>query len=125
MHPSVWGCAGLLCFLVPRGAISVLGRCAQQLLTLSLRAQISLFSRSTACDAMDGSPPGSSAHGILQARILARVAVSVVIGSPEGWLLASQYKAPSGGFVDPVFSFSALVPFPFVSPSIWTFFSGA
>ena len=30
----------------------------------------------TLCDLMDGSPPGSSAHGILQTRILERVAIS-------------------------------------------------
>ena len=28
------------------------------------------------CDPMDGSPPGSSAHGILQTRILERLAIS-------------------------------------------------
>ena len=32
-------------------------------------------SHPTLCDSMDGSPPGSSAHGILQARILEWVAV--------------------------------------------------
>ena len=76
----------------------------------------------TLCNSMDCSPPGSSVHGILQARILARVAISIFIGSPEGWLLASQYSTrhPQRVFVDPVFSFSSLVhiPFPFVSPSI-------
>ena len=30
----------------------------------------------TLCDPMDGSPPGSSIHGILQARILEWVAIS-------------------------------------------------
>ena len=30
----------------------------------------------TLCDPMDGSPPGSSAHGILQARILEWVTIS-------------------------------------------------
>jgi len=30
----------------------------------------------TLCDPMDGSPPGSSAHGILQTRILERVSIS-------------------------------------------------
>ena len=30
----------------------------------------------TLCDSMDGSPPGSSGHGIFQARILERVAIS-------------------------------------------------
>ena len=31
---------------------------------------------SDSCDPMDCNPPGSSAHGILQARILERVAIS-------------------------------------------------
>ena len=35
----------------------------------------------TLCDPMDFSPPGSSAHGILQARILEWVAVSISRGS--------------------------------------------
>ena len=37
----------------------------------------SLQSRPTLCDPMDSSPPGSSAHGILQARILKWVASSL------------------------------------------------
>ena len=36
----------------------------------------SLQSCSTLCDAMDCSPLGSSVHGILQARVLERVAIS-------------------------------------------------
>ena len=35
----------------------------------------------TLCDPMDGSPPGSSVHGISQASILERVAVSYSMGS--------------------------------------------
>ena len=38
--------------------------------------------RSTLCDRMDGSPPGSSVHGIFQARILGWVAISSSLGSP-------------------------------------------
>ena len=41
----------------------------------------SLVSRS--CDPMDCSPPGSSVHGILQARILERVAISFSRGSSQ------------------------------------------
>ena len=37
----------------------------------------SLQSCLTLCDPMDGSPPGSSVHGILQARILEWVAISL------------------------------------------------
>ena len=36
----------------------------------------SLQSCPTLCDPMDSSPPGSSVHGILQARILEWVAIS-------------------------------------------------
>ena len=36
----------------------------------------SLQSCPTLCDPIDGSPPGSSAHGILQVRILEWVAIS-------------------------------------------------
>ena len=36
-------------------------------------------SRLTLCDPMDGSPPGSFVHGILQARMLERTAV------PSSW----------------------------------------
>ena len=41
----------------------------------------------TLCDLMDCSPPGSSVHGILQARILERVAISFSRGSswPRAW----------------------------------------
>ena len=39
-----------------------------------------LQSRPTLCDPMDSSPPGSSVPGILQARILAGVAISFSIG---------------------------------------------
>ena len=35
------------------------------------------------CDPMDCSPPGSSVHGILQARILDRVAISFSGGSSQ------------------------------------------
>ena len=35
------------------------------------------------CDPMDGSPPGSSVHGILQARILEWVAIAFSRGSSK------------------------------------------
>ena len=41
----------------------------------------SLQSCPTLCDPMDGSPPGFSVHGILQARILESVAISYSRGS--------------------------------------------
>ena len=37
----------------------------------------------TLCDPMDCSPPGSSVHGILQARILERVTVPTPVYLPE------------------------------------------
>ena len=37
----------------------------------------------TVCDPMDGSPPGSSVHGILQARILEWVAIPFSRGSSQ------------------------------------------
>ena len=40
-------------------------------------------SRPTLCDPMDCSPPGSSIHGILQARILEWVAISFSKGSSQ------------------------------------------
>ena len=43
----------------------------------------SLQSCLSLCDTMDCSPPGSSVHGILQARILERVAVPSSRGSPQ------------------------------------------
>ena len=51
----------------------------------------------TLCDAMDYSPPGSSAHGILQARILKWVAISSSRGSsrPRDQTLISHL---AGGF---------------------------
>ena len=51
----------------------------------------------TLCDPMDGSPPGSSVHGILQARILEWVVVPSSRGSsrPRGWTCISCL---AGGF---------------------------
>ena len=72
----------------------------------------SLQSCLTLCDPMDGSPPGSSAHGILQARTLEWVAISSsnawkwkakVKSLSRVWLLATPWTAayqapPSMGF---------------------------
>ena len=46
----------------------------------------------TLCDPMDWRPPGSSVHGILQARILERVAIISSRGSsrPRGWTQLSH-----------------------------------
>ena len=39
----------------------------------------------TLCDPVDHSPPGSSVHGILQARILEEVAISFSIPKVSSW----------------------------------------
>ena len=46
----------------------------------------------TLCDPMDCSPPGSSVHGISQARILERIAISFSRGSswPRDWICISS-----------------------------------
>ena len=62
------GCAGQG---VTRSNMSSLGKC------VCARAQSCL----TLCDPMDCSPPGSSVHGISQARILEWVAISFFRGS--------------------------------------------
>ena len=43
---------------------------------MAAAAAKSLQSRPTLCDPIDGSPPGSSVHGVLQVRILEWVAIS-------------------------------------------------
>ena len=54
----------------------------------------------TLCDPMDCSPPGSSIHGILQARILEWVAISSSRGSsrPKDEILVSMSPALANGF---------------------------
>ena len=54
----------------------------------------------TFCHPMDCSLPGSSVHGILQARILERVAISSSRGSswPRNWALDSVFPAFAGRF---------------------------
>ena len=54
----------------------------------------------TLCDAIDYSPPGSSLHGISQARILEWVAISFSRRSSRSrdWPLVSYVSALAGGF---------------------------
>ena len=52
----------------------------------------------TLCDCMDCSPPGSSVHGILQARILEGVAVSFSRGSSQP-RDQTQFSHIAGGFL--------------------------
>ena len=53
----------------------------------------------TLCDPMDCSPPGSSVHGILQARILEWVAIlfSRASSRSRGW---TQVSCTAGGFIN-------------------------
>ena len=53
----------------------------------------------TLCDPVDCSLPGSTVHGILQARVLEWVAISFSIQLPEGPVYRSQ--GPSGQLSDP------------------------
>ena len=61
----------------PRAEISQLS-CAENLLFCFLKLQMCLVTQSclTLCDSMDCSLPGTSVHGILQARILEWVVIS-------------------------------------------------
>ena len=53
---------------------------------------LSLFSRVQLCDPIDGSPPGSSVPGILQARILEWVAISFSTVSRSGLFKVENLK---------------------------------
>ena len=59
---------------------------------LSFHVCVKSLSRVQLCDPMDCSPPGSSVHGILQARILESVAISFSRGSsqPRDWTRVSR-----------------------------------
>ena len=61
---------------------------------------LSRFSHIQLCDAVDSSPPGSSAHGILQARILEQVAIPSSRGSswPMAQTLISNIPCLGIGF---------------------------
>ena len=47
------------------------------------------------CDTMDRSPPGSSVHGILQARILEWVAMPSSWGSPQLGVRTGSLRSPA------------------------------
>ena len=49
----------------------------------NLQVKVKVLARSTLCDFIDCSPPGSSVHGILQARILEWVAIPSYRGSSQ------------------------------------------
>ena len=50
------------------------------------------------CDPMDGSPPGSSVHGILQARILEWVATAFSRGSSDPAIKPKSAALQAGSF---------------------------
>ena len=85
-------------FWLPRHFVISLHPCAHRqspcpLLLLLFSCQV----MSDSCDPMDCSPPGSSVHGISQARILEWVAISFSRGSsrPRDWTCVSYI---AGGF---------------------------
>ena len=49
----------------------------------------------TLCDTMDCSPPGSSVHGILQVRILERVAMPPLGDLPDPGIQLASLKSPA------------------------------
>ena len=55
----------------------------EKISNLSYAVCLAAQSSPTLCDPMDCSPPGSSVHGILQARILEWVAIPSSRGSPQ------------------------------------------
>ena len=85
----------------------------------------SLQSCSTLCDPIDGSPPGSPVPGILQARTLEWVAVSLKLESPNlpcepaGWRpreLMFQIKC-EGSLLENSLLLRKVIPFVLLRPS--------
>ena len=64
---------------------------SQVALICSLLPALPLLPMLSVCDPMDCSPPGSFAHGILQARVLERVAISSSRGIFLTLLYACMY----------------------------------
>ena len=81
---AVWLCLPTQ-WKVLQGVQKVSWRCDTSTLMLTRRvcAAKSLQLCPTLCDSMDGSPPGSSVHGILQARIPEWAAISFSRGSSQ------------------------------------------
>jgi len=67
----------------------------------------------TLCDPMDYSPPGSSVHGIFQARILEEVAISSSVGLPDLGIEPTSPVSPAlaDGFFTAKLAGTAFVPF--------------
>ena len=79
---------------------------------------------STVCDPMDHSLPGSSVHGILQARILEWVAMPFSRGSsqPRDWTRVSISPGLAGSFFTTGATWEALSMC--ISEQIWTWVTG-
>ena len=73
------------------------------------------------CDPMDCSPPGSSIHGILQARILEWVGMPSARGSfqPRDWNCISMSPALAGRFFTTTATWEAPPPCPPYPQQIW------
>ena len=63
--------------------------------SLSLVVVQPLESGLTLCDPVDCSLPGSSVHGILQVRILERVAISSTRGLPDSGIEPASLMSPA------------------------------
>jgi len=76
----------------------------------------------TLCDPVDCSPPGSSVHGIFQARKLEWVAISYSRDLPDSGMEAASLLSPAlaGGFLTTEAPGSSLL---FLLVNIWTTFS--
>ena len=84
------------------------------------------------CDSVDSSPPGSSVHGILKARILEQVAMHSSRVSFNPWIEPMSLMSPAltGRFFTPnatwevvLFTYSeAFKISPFFSPKVWPFY---
>ena len=85
----VSGCGTQLCVWGEVGECTEKRACIQPVLKEStwcvqaIERKMKLLSRVRLCDPIDCSPPGSSIHGILQARILVWVAISFSRGSSD------------------------------------------
>ena len=72
----------------------------------------------TLCDPGDGSPPGSSVHGILQARMLEWIAISSSRGSPNSGIKLEPLAFPAlaGMFFTTRATWEALIIYGYAHP---------
>ena len=93
---------------------------------------LSHFSCVLLCDPVDCSPPGSSVHGILQARILECIAMPTSRGSswPRGWTRLSCFSCLAGGFFTtsatweaPSLPLISCLPLSYLSPTSYQYSS--